>query len=190
MILGVLSDSHGQVRRTRAALDLLERLGAEAFVHCGDLGGEAVLDALAGRRAWFVWGNTDLPDASTERYAQTLGVTPPASVPVRVSLESRTIAVYHGHESAFMRIADLVRRGDRDRFAAATAGVDYILFGHTHTASQERVGAVQFVNPGALYRARRHTVATIDLVTDAVAHWIVDEHAAPGAAPARYFSEP
>ena len=51
MILGILSDTHGHARRTAAAVRLLQQLGAEAFVHCGDVGSPDVLDELAGRRA-------------------------------------------------------------------------------------------------------------------------------------------
>jgi putative phosphoesterase len=191
MILGVLSDSHGRVRETTLAVNLLERLGAQALVHCGDLGGEAVLDTLAGRRAWFVWGNTDFPDVSVERYAQTLGLTPPAAVPVRLTLAGRTIAVFHGHEPGFARLDALLRRGDVEGLAAATGGVDYILFGHTHVAADERAGDVRLVNPGALHRARPRTVVTIDLEADSVEHWVVQERdSTTEAAPVRYPLEP
>ena len=47
MVLGILSDTHGHARRTAAAVRLLEQLGAEAFVHCGDIGSPDVLDELA-----------------------------------------------------------------------------------------------------------------------------------------------
>jgi predicted phosphodiesterase len=55
VIVGILSDSHGRHERTARAVELLTTQGTEALIHCGDVGGEAVLEALAGRRAWFVW---------------------------------------------------------------------------------------------------------------------------------------
>ena len=68
VILGILSDTHGFHQRTAHAIALLEQLGASAFVHCGDIGGEAVLDELAGRKAWVVPGNVDALDALIEEW--------------------------------------------------------------------------------------------------------------------------
>ena len=38
MKIGILSDSHGKTRRLSAAIELLVDRGAEAIVHCGDIG--------------------------------------------------------------------------------------------------------------------------------------------------------
>lgn len=46
MIIGLLSDTHGNVSRTRTALEALSAAGAEHLIHCGDLGGEDVLTLL------------------------------------------------------------------------------------------------------------------------------------------------
>ncbi len=37
MRLGILSDTHDELERTRVAIALLRRAGAEALIHCGDL---------------------------------------------------------------------------------------------------------------------------------------------------------
>ena len=65
-------------------------------------------------------------------------------------------------------------------------GATYVLYGHTHHASLAQYGDVRFINPGALHRARTYTVATIDLVTDAVEHWIVTDDMSPTARPRRF----
>ena len=36
-MVGILSDSHGQVQRTRTAIELLQKAGATEFIHCGDV---------------------------------------------------------------------------------------------------------------------------------------------------------
>ncbi|MFQ5805008.1 MAG: metallophosphoesterase family protein [Phycisphaerae bacterium] len=183
MLLGLLSDTHGEHRRAAYAIELLQRLGARAFIHCGDVGGEAILDQLAGRRAWFVWGNTDSPDPMLERYAEALGLRPPCISPVQIEIADRTIAVYHGHESHFRRLIRQLQRRDFAAFHKLTAGLDYIFYGHTHTAVDARVGRVRLVNPGALQRARPYTVATLDLASDALKFWHVDERADPAERP-------
>lgn len=186
MILGVLSDTHGQAARARSAVALLKRLGAEALVHCGDVGGEAVFDALAGQRCWFVWGNTDAATRNSASYAESLGITAPHDVPLHLALSERVIAVFHGHEHAFATVAQLAQRGDEAQLKAATSGAAYVLYGHTHIAAVERIAGTTFVNPGALHRARTYTVATIDLVTDSVEHWIVSDDFDPLARPRRF----
>lgn len=175
MILGVLSDTHGQEERTAIAVRLLRRVGAEAFVHCGDVGGDGVLGALAGLRAWVVCGNTDGPDPALESYARTLGLNLAQNAPLRVELDGRSLAVFHGHEAGFHRLMSVLLEtgAPPDDFGRC----DYILHGHTHLLALNRIGALRVLNPGALHRAMTHTVATLDLRTDAVEFWEVrDEH--------------
>ncbi len=180
MILGVLSDTHGRYKRTCAAVDLLRRVGADALLHCGDVGDERIFDAMAGMRAWFVWGNSDEPEPMLERYAHTLGVMPTRSVPLELKLDSRVIQVFHGHEPGFGRLLNrLEAAGD-----IAGGRPDYVFHGHTHAADDYRIGATRVVNPGALHRAARHTVATLDLVNDELLFWEVhrgdgDPHPVP-----------
>ena len=105
MVLGILSDTHGHDGPAERAVALLRRLGAEALVHCGDVGSTGVLDALRaastadGRPApaWFVWGNTDAPIEELEDYARAIGLAAPRATPVRIGLADRRIAVFHGH---------------------------------------------------------------------------------------------
>lgn len=170
MILGVLSDSHGQHRRTANALRLLKTLGAEAFVHCGDICGDRVIDQFTGLRAWLIPGNCDQVERATVLYAATLGVKLEFEKPLVLDLAGRRIAVFHGHEAAFARLLDGAPR---------SPSYDYVLHGHTHQPRDERVGRYRVVNPGALHRAAVYTAATIDLKQDAVSHWIVTDATKP-----------
>ena len=66
MKIGILSDTHGDVRRTEAGLDLLLQHPIEALCHCGDIGSESVLTALSAAclprkiPVYAVLGNVDL----------------------------------------------------------------------------------------------------------------------------------
>ena len=182
MILGVLSDTHGQWRRTADAVRLLDRLGAQALVHCGDVGSADVLAELSGRQAWVVIGNTDAPDAPYFGGGDWPGVTF-GDAPLRVELAGRTLAVFHGHEPAFDQL--LHELAQRQAWPQGSLPCDYVLHGHTHVAASIRLGPARVVNPGALHRAPRYTVATVDLATDRVRFWEVrDGHAE--APPTRY----
>lgn len=159
MILGILSDTHGQHERAGRALALLKAAGAEALIHCGDVGGDEVFAHFAGERFWFVWGNCDHPSPVLVAYVRSIGLTPPEAAPLRIELEGRQIAVFHGHEPELQRFQP--------------AGVDYLLHGHTHVRRDERADGVRIINPGALHRAREYTVATLDLASDALEFHVV-----------------
>jgi putative phosphoesterase len=152
MKLGILSDSHGRTPLIRQALLALDTAGAEAVIHCGDVGGLEVLDEFAGRRCWFVWGNTDEPRPSWRPYVQALGLPWPEG-PLELSLDGKRIGVYHGHEQAF-------------RDALRDARYDYLLHGHTHQRDDYREGSMRVINPGALHRVSTRTVALLDLNSD------------------------
>lgn len=178
MILGILSDTHGQAARTADAVHVLEQAGAEAFIHCGDIGAPAVLDELAGRRAWLVLGNTDAPDSLTA-YAAALGLALAPQTPLRLRFDGRKLAVFHGHEAPLAHLLDRLALGaPPPRWAA---DCDYVLHGHTHEPADSRVSRPRIINPGALHRADSHTVATLDLRCDAVRFWHVGRD--PGAEP-------
>jgi uncharacterized protein len=161
MRIGILSDSHGHDAIVAEALRLFDALGVELVVHCGDVGGMGVLDQLAGRRCGLVWGNMDTPDSGVRRYLESVGLSVPATPPLRLALDGKVALVFHGHERGF---AAAVRAPD----------VDYILHGHTHRARDERIGRVRVINPGALQRANPRTVATLDTATDAVQFYAYD----------------
>jgi putative phosphoesterase len=153
MRLGILSDSHGESRRVRAAMDVFDQLNVTVIVHCGDVGGEDVLAEMVGRDCHFVWGNTDEPTNRVFAFLETAGIEPPRDVPLELRLRGKLIHVFHGHEPEFRR-------------ALTSTDADYILHGHTHTCRDERIAGARVINPGALQRARRYTVAVLDLDTD------------------------
>ena len=153
MLIGILSDSHGRHLAVRQAVALFDQLGASHLIHCGDVGSPEVFDEMVGRPFTFVWGNMDFPHDGLLTYAQSLGLAIPQEVPVRIELGGKTFAVFHGHEPGF---DSAMRR----------LNVDYVLHGHTHVACDEKFSGKRIINPGALYRAARKTIAMLDTKTD------------------------
>ncbi|MCG3127818.1 MAG: hypothetical protein CHACPFDD_02690 [Phycisphaerae bacterium] len=161
MIVGILADTHGRAARASRALELLLAHHAAAIIHCGDVG-ESVFEILAAALAAdgvesvrFVWGNTDHRSPALERYVRELGLAPPPPPPLRIELDGKRFLVLHGHEPQL----DDVRDGD----------CDYLLHGHTHVRRDERIGSIRVINPGALHRAARYSVATLDTQRDELA---------------------
>jgi len=151
--IGILSDTHGAVAAMTQGMQLLRAAGAEYYIHCGDVGSEAVLDQLAGAPAAFVFGNNDWDREELEAYAKKLEITCLGSVGM-LDLGDKRIAVMHGDD---MRAMQKVV-GDQ--------AADSLLFGHSNRWEDERAGGVRMINPGALYRAKTKTVAVLDTAND------------------------
>ncbi|HEV2293987.1 MAG TPA: metallophosphoesterase family protein [Tepidisphaeraceae bacterium] len=153
MLLGLLSDTHDRIEAAAAGVAALKTAGAEYLLHCGDVGGEGILDQLTGLPAGFVWGNNDWDQVTLQRYAADLGIQCFGALG-ELQLGGKAIAIAHGDDGrAVRRILD----GQEH---------DYLFVGHSHVKADQRVGRVRIVNPGALYRAREKTVATLDTGTD------------------------
>lgn len=148
LIVGVMSDTHGNFLAAREAVRQFDQAKVGHIFHCGDVGGEEVFGELVGRPVTFVWGNTDNPDQGLLAYLFATGFSVPSSVPARVDLAGKRFAVFHGHEANFRTCTKL--------------DVDFVLYGHTHEADIEVLDGKCFVNPGALFRANPKTIATID----------------------------
>lgn len=155
-LLGIISDTHGQTRRARRAIELLVGRGATRIIHLGDVGNESILDLLAGIESTVVFGNCD-DEHSLARYAQHLGihVIHPGAI---IEIKECRIGITHGHIDHVVK--DLLG-----------ATVDVLLHGHTHEIRDDRVGATRILNPGALHRATRYTAMLLDPCTGH-AEWI------------------
>jgi uncharacterized protein len=157
MKVGVISDTHGMVDRTAQAIAVFEREAVQAIFHCGDVGGLEVLQLFVGKRFWFVWGNTDYPDASWQPALQAWGLSWPSQSPLCIELADTKIVVAHGHEKHFRQTC---RR---------PAG-DFLFHGHSHMRAVVHSGNCTIVNPGAIHRTSLPTVAIVDLSTALVRH--------------------
>jgi hypothetical protein len=149
MRVGVMSDSHGRVELVRKAMAIFREAGVGLIIHCGDVGGLAVLEEMAEEPCRFVWGNTDFPEHGWQARVETMGLPWPDEIPLELTVDGKKIAVCHGHERAFCRVRDLGQ-------------YDYVLHGHTHQRDDHYIGKTRVINPGALHRARVHTVAILE----------------------------
>ena len=124
-MVGVISDTHGLLRPEVAAAFA----GVQLILHAGDVGGQAVLDALSAiAPVEAVYGNVDDPhDPSLARERV-------------VTIGGVTIHVSHGHELG----------RPTPELALARYRGDVVIFGHTHRAVvvRDAGGRVAF-NPGA-----------------------------------------
>jgi putative phosphoesterase len=155
MLLGILSDTHDQLVRTRLAVSLLRESGAEVLIHCGDLAKPEIVAACAVLPTYFVLGNWDADNVPALRKAAEESGAVCLGWGDTIILDGKRIGVVHGH----MRID--VRR-------VMATKPHYLLSGHSHIAIDHYDGDVRRINPGALYDADQFTVAVLDLENDSV----------------------
>jgi putative phosphoesterase len=163
MIIGILSDTHGDTTLLAHAMEVFSHHEVHAVVHCGDVGSLECLRMLAGAepKAYIVAGNTDrhLQELSDE--ARQLGAAFASEI-IQVPLgDGRALAATHGHDPELL--GELI--ADRQ--------FPYICHGHSHRIRDDRVEDIRVINPGALHRAKVRTVAVLDTETDVLEHIIV-----------------
>ena len=139
MLVGLIADTHGLVRpEAIAAL-----AGVDLILHGGDVGGPAVITALAQiAPVRAVIGNTDSPDVGL----------PTA---IDCTLEGVRIHVSHGHELG----------SPTPQRLAAKYSADVIVYGHTHRRLLEEIGTTLVVNPGAAGPRRFNVLPSVALLT-------------------------
>lgn len=152
MLLGVVSDSHGQIGPTRAAVRMLESLQPEVVLHCGDIGSAAVVEMFSAWPTHFVFGNVDRDEMELRAAIAAAGLFCHGRFG-EVTLADRRIALLHSDD------------GRRFRETILSEEYDLVCYGHTHNAEHHLEGKTLVLNPGAIFRATPHSIAVVDLTT-------------------------
>ncbi|MDO4574903.1 MAG: YfcE family phosphodiesterase [Planctomycetia bacterium] len=149
-ILGIISDTHGNIPACRLALKIFQEHGVQEILHCGDVGTVEIVEILSALPTHYVFGNTD-SRGWIRRAILDCGQTCYESVGM-MAREGRQIAFLHGDD--WRTFDDLLHCG---RF-------DLICCGHTHEYEWRIEGEKTHVlNPGALYRTKSPSVAMVEL---------------------------
>lgn len=138
-VIGVLSDSHGNLELLRTAAWLLrDRHGAEQLIHLGDYYRDALVLRQEGWRVWPVPGTRCPAYGTSERI-------------LRENIGGISVVAAHTPED----------------LAQALQGEQLALHGHTHIPFVERRGAAVWLNPGHLKsrldRGQRPSYAVLSL---------------------------
>lgn len=135
MRIGIVSDSHGDVRVFNDMLAVPGVAEVELWLHAGDFAPDADdLELLSGRRVVRVLGNCDLFVDGV--YDETV-----------VEVAGHRIFLTHGHLFNVRLDTGMLAE------AARTTGADIAVYGHTHIALVEH-GDVTVLNPGSIARPR------------------------------------
>ncbi len=119
--IGVISDTHGRIREK--ALEALK--GSDIIVHAGDIGSMEVLNALKEiAPVYAVRGNNDWAG-----WARNIPLTQ------MVKAEGKLIYVIHNISMMNLDVR--------------AAGIDVVIYGHSHNPGKEVRNGVLYFNPGS-----------------------------------------
>jgi len=155
MKIGILSDTHGNLERTKYAVSSLLDKKVQHVIHCGDIGSEEVLIEITrllhntGIKMDAVLGNVDVYNNAVEHFPESSGITVKRFH--RLTLDGKYIAVFHGDD--FQALQNAIEENE----------FDYIFTGHTHEADDRHIGDVRVINPGAVHHTAKPGFATLDL---------------------------
>lgn len=134
MRVGVVCDTHNNLKNVRRIVELFNEAGVERVVHTGDISQAKTLDVLSGLKAplFGVFGNNDLERESLDEAVARHGfhfVDPP----LELYWHGRSILVAHDP----LEIDRFVRDDHQ-----------LLLHGHTHMYRHEQRGHQLIFNPG------------------------------------------
>lgn len=151
MRIAVVSDTHGHVGNTVQAIGRIADEDVELVLHCGDVGSVGILPLFADWPLHFVFGNVDVFDVEAlHRTAAEFSQTCHDRFADLV-LDGVRVAMLHGDDGR--RLSETIEAGNHD----------LVCFGHTHCMEHRRAGTTTVLNPGALFRARPHSLAIVTL---------------------------
>lgn len=147
--IGILSDTHEDVRMIRKAVAIFNERKPQLVIHCGDIISPPVLELFRGLPMKFVYGNNDGERSGLRKKCEELGFSPIDDT-LTFSFAGKSFFVNHGTRSSTIQEA------------AALQQYDYVLHGHTHQQRDELVGKTRIVNPGAMFSADLYSIAFLD----------------------------
>ncbi len=155
MKIGIISDTHDNIRNVIKAVLILQENKVDLVIHCGDIISPAVIPHFEGLKTVFIRGNNDGDPALLRERISEIGGEFFDDI-AELELGGKKFAIYHGQIRS--RLDDLIESG---RF-------DYILTGHTHTVRDDSIGGTRVLNPGAHFWNCENTIMILDTSTNEV----------------------
>jgi putative phosphoesterase len=157
MRIGVVSDTHGNLKTSRAAAAKLGGYDIDAVLHCGDIGSVEVIPLFDRWPTHFVFGNVDYNEEELREAIEVAGQTCHGRFGA-LELAGCPIALIHSDDGGLFRET------------IASGKYALVCYGHTHVADEQVHGSTLVLNPGALHRAKVHTFAVVELPKLKVEH--------------------
>ncbi len=152
MRIGIVGDTHNNLKNVRRIVELFNESGVDRVIHTGDISQPKTLDALThlSMPMYGVWGNNDLGERQAlSARAEQLGFVF-CEPPLELIWHERSILVVHDPLEMHGVLGD---------------HHELVLHGHTHLYRQEQHGHRLIFNPGecAGHMAGHNAVGIVDL---------------------------
>jgi putative phosphoesterase len=161
--IGIISDTHEDIRMINRAVKILRERSPALVVHCGDIISPPVLESFKGLPMRFVFGNNDGERSGLRKKCQELNFEPIEETST-FTFDNKRFFVNHG------------TRSETINDAIATQSYDYILHGHTHEQRNQVIGNTRVINPGALFSAEIYSIAFLDPSSGVVEFVEIPDH--------------
>ena len=153
MKIGIISDTHRDLIRTRAAVAAFQQAGVQAVFHCGDIGSMEVLAELAVLSpVHAVLGNVDLYSAEWKYFPPNIGVEMHGRFG-EIMFQDQFVALLHGDD-----VHRLHRSISNEKY-------DLVLSGHSHVFHDFTEKRTRCINPGSAGRGMPNSCAVLDLIS-------------------------
>ena len=136
MLIGVVSDTHNNIKNIKKIIDLFNEAQVELVIHTGDISKAETLKIFSALDCPLmgVFGNNDRLEEGLQEVCKENNFTfqePPLSL----ILDNKKIAVFHEPELI-------------DDYIKDHQNIDVILHGHTHRYKEEIIENTIYFNPG------------------------------------------
>ncbi len=136
MLIGVVSDTHNNLKNIDQIISLFNKEGVEVVIHTGDIANAKALRkfSLLSSNLVGVYGNNDRNEIGLEEEAKkySFDFDPPPKI---IKLSNKKIAIFHEPE---LIEATLAKNLD----------IDIVLHGHTHRYKEVYLNNTLIFNPG------------------------------------------
>ena len=154
-MIGIISDTHENESAIKKAVKIFKDKNPDFVVHCGDIISPPMLDYFKGLKMKFIYGNNDGERDGLNARAKEFGFEEITDEKM-FEYKGNKFYVYHGTNKQKL---DSAIKSNK---------YDYVLTGHTHIKSDEKIGKTRVINPGALFRIYPYTIALLDVSKDKV----------------------
>jgi putative phosphoesterase len=152
-MIGIISDTHDNVPNVIKAAERFKKENVEFVVHCGDVICPLTITFLAGLKVKVVRGNCDGEIEGLKKKIESIDGEYLGEM-AEIEHKGKLIGVYHGTDR--QRLEGMIN----------SQKYDYILTGHVHKASDEKIGKTRILNPGAHYYKCENKIVLLDAEMD------------------------
>ncbi len=153
MLIGVVSDTHNNIKNIERIIHLFNELDLSLVVHTGDIASANSLDKFSDLKCKLigVYGNNDRHEQGIEEIVAKYNFQF-EEPPLTLVINGRNVAIFHE--------PDLI-----EDFLSKNEETEVILHGHTHRYRNEKKKDILFFNPGesAGMQTGKNAIGVLDL---------------------------